>query len=90
MKKVLDSTEASFYDYMLSQRHYKESTIWDYIRRIRKIESMDTLVCKDLAPYIATLETGAHYNMNATCHHAYSCALKRLKEYQDYKGIIVI
>ena len=89
MRTFLNCTEAGFYDYMLSHRPYKESTVWDYIKRIRKIESMDTLICKDLVPYIVDFETGAHQNMNATCHNAYSCALKRLKEYQTYKGIVV-
>ena len=89
MRKLLNCTESGFYDYMLSHKHYRESTVLDYIKRIRKIESMDTLVCKDLEPYIADFETGTHKNMNATCHNAYSCALKRLKEYQTYKGIVV-
>ena len=89
MRKFLNSTEAGFYDYMLSHKHYKDSTVLDYIRRIRKIESMDTLVYKDLTLYIDDFETGTHRNMNAASHNAYSCALKRLKEYQTYKDIVV-
>ena len=90
MKKFLNCTEGGFYDYMLSHRPYRESTILDYIRRIRKIESMDTLVHKDLDPFIDDYENGAHRSINAASHNAYSCALKRLKEYQTYKGIVVI
>ena len=88
--KFENQTEAGFYDYMLSQRRYKESTVWDYIKRIRKIESMDTLINKSLDPFINDFEDGAHETMNSTCHNAYSCALKRLQEYQRYRGIIVI
>ena len=89
MRTFLNCTEASFYDYTLSHKSYKESTVWDYIKRIRKIESMDTLVCKNLDPYINEFVNGTYHNMNATCHNAYSCALKRLKEYQSHKGIFV-
>ncbi len=91
MKKIFENqTEAGFYDYMMCHRGYRESTVLDYIRRIRKIESMDTLVSKNLDHYIADYMTGAKQNMNATCHNAYSCALKRLQEYQEYKSILVI
>lgn len=88
--KFVNRTEAGFYDYMMSHRTYKESTVWDYIKRIRKIESMDTLMSKNLDPIIEEYECGAYENMNSTCHNAYSCALKRLREYQEYKGINVI
>ena len=88
--KFENRTEAGFYDYMMSRRDYKESTVWDYIKRIRKIESMDTLINKNLDPFIKDYEDGTHESMNSTCHNAYSCALKRLKEYQEYRGIIVI
>ena len=89
-RKFNNQTEAGFYDYMLSHRHYKESAVLHYIQRIRKIEPMDTLINKRLDPIIKDYENGAYQNMNATCHNAYSCALKRLKEYQEYKGIVVI
>ena len=88
--KFINSTEAGFYDYMMSHRTYKESTVWDYINRIRKIEPMDTLINKNLAPFIEEYERGVHEDKNSTCHNAYSCALKRLREYQEYKGILVI
>jgi hypothetical protein len=85
--RFANSNEAGFYDYLTSQRKYRESTVWDYIWRIRKIESMDTLVHKKLTHYIDDYETGVHQEINATCHNAYTCALKRLREYQDYLGI---
>ena len=88
--KFENRTEAGFYDYMLGQRRYKESTVWDYIKRIRKVEPMDTLINKNLGPFINDFENGAHETMNSTCHNAYSCALKRLQEYQKYRGIIVV
>lgn len=88
--KFVNRTEAGFYDYMMSHRHYKESTVLDYIKRIRKIESMDTLINKNLDPFIKDFETGTHENMNSTCHNAYSCALKHLQEYQEYRGIVVV
>ena len=89
-KKFADNTERGFYDYMLSQRHYKESTVWDYIRRIRRIEAMDTLITKNLDLHIADYEQGAHKEKNKSCHNALSCAFKRLREYQQYMGIVVI
>lgn len=88
--KFINHTEAGFYDYMMSHRNYKESTVMDYIRRIRKIESMDILINKNIDPYIKDFEKGSNETMNSTCHNAYSCALKRLQEYQDYRGIIAI
>ena len=91
MKRNFDNhTEAGFYDYMMSHRDYKESTVWDYIKRLRKIESMDTLFSKNLDPYITDYEAGNHSDMNAICHNAFSCALKRLQEYQEYRGIVII
>ena len=89
-REFKNRTEAGFYDYMMSHRDYKESTVWDYITRIRRIGDMDTLISKNLDPYITDYETGAHQDMNATCHNAYSCSLKRLQEYQEYSGIVVI
>ena len=88
--KFASRTEAGFYDYMMSHRNYKESTVLHYIRRIRAIEPMETLIKKDLDPIIRDYEKGSQENMNSTCHNAYSCALKRLQEYQTVRGIVVI
>ena len=94
MKRVfLNNTEAGFYDYTMAHGNYKESTVWHYIQRMRQIESMDTLVKKDLDVVIADYITGAHKEMNKTCHNAYSCALKRLQTYQGAmiaRGTVVI
>lgn len=91
MKRTFENrTEAGFYDYFLSSNKYKESAVWAYILRIRKIESMNTLVNKDLDPYIADYEHGMHKDLNSQNHNAYSCALKRLQEYQRTHGIVVV
>ena len=90
IRKFDNNTERAFYDYTLSTGKYKESTVWHYILRLRKIESMDTLVLNNLDPIIADYETGSQIEMNRSCHNAYSCALKRLQEYQEAKGIVVI
>lgn len=79
MFKFENSTEARFYDYLLS-RGYAKSTAADYIRRLRKIKSLDLLVNENLDALIADYESGANANANARSHKAYSCALKRLKE----------
>ena len=80
--KFENSTEASFYDYLVGNRGYKQSTAMDYVRRIRRIESMDTLVKKNLDNVIDDYENGAHKMVNHSAHNAYSCALKRLREFQ--------
>lgn len=88
MKKTFrNSAELGFYDYMMSQREYKESTVMHYILRLRQIEQLSVLLYKNLTPYIAAFESGADRMKNTTSHGAYSSALKRLAEYQAYKGI---
>ena len=73
--------EGMFYDYLLSHG-YARSTAKDYVYRLRKIESVDTLVSKDLTPYIEDYTIGAHENFDKDHHRAYSNALKRLQEMQ--------
>ena len=89
-REFQNRTEAGFYDYYLSRGKHKESTVWQYISKLRKIDSANTLITKNLDPYIADYETGANQVVNATCHNAYSCALKRLQDYQLSRGIVVI
>ena len=90
VRKFNNDTEGAFYDYTLSRMKYRESTVWHYILRLRKIESMDTLVYKNLDPFIADYTSGAHEVVNLKCHNAYSSALKRFQEFQEAKGIAVI
>ena len=89
MRQFQNQAEASFYDYMCSRRQHKKSTIWQYILRCRTIMSMDLLQNENLDPLISAYETGRYKDINATSHKAFSCALKRLREYQIHKGIVV-
>lgn len=79
--KNFTTTEAAFYDYLLS-RGYAKSTSLDYVRRIRKIGAIDTMVNQNLDPYIADYTTGSHEDFNHQNHNTYSNALKRLQEMQ--------
>ena len=79
--KNFTTVEAAVYDY-LRGRGYAHSTACDYVRRLRKIESADALLNKDLTPYIEDYTIGAHENFNKTNHSTYSNALKRLQEMQ--------
>ncbi|MBO5715448.1 MAG: hypothetical protein J6S23_03530 [Clostridia bacterium] len=91
MKRIFNNhAETAFYDYLLSLNKYKESTVWQYILRIRQIESMDSLINKDLDNRIADFEHGFKKEINTAHHNAYSCALKRLQDYQRAHGIVVI
>lgn len=80
------NVEGMFYDYLLS-RGYAPGTAKDYVYRLRKIESADTLISKDLNPCIEDYEIGAHAAINQRTHKAYSNALKRLQEMQRDKGM---
>lgn len=88
-KNFKNSVELGFYDYLLCQK-YAERTAWHYITRCRKVESLNVLIRKNIDPYIAEFESGSCKSINEKCHGAYSCALKRFKEYQVSKGIIVL
>ena len=79
--KNFTATESAFYDY-LRGRQYTHRTAYDYIGRLRKIESVDTLISKDLSSYIEDYTIGAHQEFDITNHHTYSNALKRLQEMQ--------
>ena len=79
--KNFTTTEAAFYDY-LRGRGYTHRTAYDYVCRLRKIESADVLIAKDLSSYIEDYTIGAHENFDKTNHQTYSNALKRLQEMQ--------
>ena len=82
MKRFNNQTERAFHDFLISAG-YAASTTDDYIRRLRRIGSLDVLVTSNLDNLISDYETGAHAEMNANAHRAYSCAIKRLQEYAE-------
>lgn len=84
-----NNVELGFYDYLVSSG-YKESTAYHYITRCRKVKPLDVLVIENLDNYIDDYENGTKRDINVSSHAAYSNALKRLREYQSYKGIVVI
>lgn len=88
MKKFNNRTEMGFYDYMGSHTSRKESTIWSYILRLRRVKSLDVLITEDIDSHIADYESGSMKTENERSHSAYSCALKHFKGYMIYKGII--
>lgn len=79
--KNFTAVESAFYDY-LRGRGYTHRTAYDYVGRLRKIESADVLISKDLTPYIEDYTAGAHQDFDKINHHTYSNALKRLQEMQ--------
>ena len=75
-----NNTERGFFEFLLG-RGYARSTAADYIRRLRRIKSLDVLKGENLDGYINDYENGANENLNKRAHNAHSCALKRFKEY---------
>ena len=82
-----NSTERGFCEYLISQG-YAFSTAMDYIRRLRRITSLDKLINQNLDGLIASFENGIHKALNERSHNAHSCALKRFKEYGIRIGVI--
>ena len=81
MIKFENQTETAFYNYLTKK--FKESTAWDYIRRIRSIKRLDMLLNEKLDSYIAAYETGAFAKVNNTAHNAFSAALKHFRDFQQ-------
>lgn len=88
MKKFNNMTERSFYDFLMSEQKYKESTVLHYIQRLRLIEAINELINKNIDAYIKAYETGRHMDLDIRSHRAYSNALKHFKEYMIYKGLL--
>lgn len=87
MMMFVNNTERGFFEFLMS-RGYAASSARDYIRRMRRIRPLDELIRENLDVRIADYETGSHEDMNNRVHHAYSCALKRLREYAERIGLI--
>ena len=83
--KFKNDVEGRFFDFMLS-KGYARSTAAAYIRCLRRIKSMDVLMGENLDDYINDYEKGSNENLNKRSHNAYSCALKRFKEYVEYNN----
>lgn len=80
--KFKNNIEADFFDYLLS-KGYAQRAATSYVRCLRRIKSVDVLIKENLADYITDYEKGANENLNKKAHNAYSCALKRFKEYVE-------
>ena len=85
--KFINHKEGSFFDYLLC-KGYKDSSAMHYIRRLRTIDNIDTLL-ENIDFYIDDYENGSNKSINTSSHTAYSCALKRLKECALNRGWII-
>jgi hypothetical protein len=88
MRKFKDQTERAVYDYMCCHTTTEEASVWSYILRLRSIKPLDELICEDIDAHINAYVTGSMKAKNEKCHSAYSCALKHLKKYMQYKGLV--